>query len=72
MLRYRVEYLYIPKSAKLRFTVVVPGGESVGEAQAKRAGDEWLRECCPPIYRWDLALLSAVYVQEEPGHADPR
>lgn len=65
MLRYRLEYLYIPKSARLRFTVLVPGPESVGHYQAERAGDEWLHLACPPLYRWDLVRLSAVFAREE-------
>lgn len=71
MLRYRVEYLYIPKSAKLRFSVLVPGPESVGQSQAARVSEEWLRPACPPCYRWDFVLLSTVYHREEPVHVDP-
>lgn len=71
MLRYRMEYLYIPKSAKLRFSVTVSGPESVGQYQAARAGDNWLHTACPPLYRWDFVPLSAVFIREEPGHADP-
>lgn len=43
-MRYRCEYLHVPTSSRILFTVPVPGEDlgSAGEAMAKRAASKWI------------------------------
>ena len=61
MRRCRIQYLHLPYSAKLTFTVLVPGPEEVSAFQGRAAGEKYLLTC-DPLDPPDFVFLYSVDV----------